>query len=208
MGDGTSQLSYDLPEREAAPQKLSYTKTFDNLEQGKDWIFIRNYNKDKYHFEKGLLRLDGVKDNLFAGELPTVAAVRQCEFKEEVSVTVKGACEEAGITIYMDENHHYDLYITEDSNAVLRLTIGNLSKEMKQIPVKDNTATLKISASEYEYHFAVENGGTTVPMGVGQTRYLSSEVAGGFTGVVYGLYAVDENDRSAVFTNLSIIHEE
>lgn len=208
MGDGTSQLSYDLPEREAAPQQLSYTKTFANLEQGKDWIFLRNYNKDRYHFEEDVLRLDGAKDNLFEGELPTVAAVRQCEFKEEVSVTVHGGCEEAGITIYMDENHHYDLYITEESNVVLRLTIGNLSKEMKQIPVKDNTATLKISASEYEYHFAVESGGETIPMGIGETRYLSSEVAGGFTGVVYGLYAVDKNGRSAVFTNLSIIHEE
>lgn len=208
MGDGTSQLFYDLPEREAAPQKLSYKKTFANLERGKDWIFIRNYNKDRYHFEEGALRLDGTADTLFAGELPTVAAVRQCEFKEEVSVTVKSGCEEAGITIYMDENHHYDLYMNEEGNAVLRLTIGNLSKEMKQILVKDNTATLKISASEYEYHFAVESDGTTIPMGVGQTRYLSSEVAGGFTGVVYGLYAVDNNGRSAEFTDLSIIHEE
>lgn len=208
MGDGTAQLSYDLPERKAASQKLSYTKTFGNLELDKDWIYLRNYNKDRYHFEENGLRLDGVKDNLFEGELPTMAALRQCEFCEEVSVTVKGVCEEAGITVYMDERHHYDLYINGEGNAVLRLSIGNLFKEIKEIPVKDNTATLKISASEYEYHFAVETAGETIPMGIGETRYLSSEVAGGFTGVVYGLYAVDTSGSSATFTDLSISHEE
>ena len=37
------------------------------------------------------------------------------------------------------------------------------------------------------------------------TRYLSSEVAGGFTGVYLGFYAVDSDSSSvATFTNLSV----
>lgn len=45
-------------------------------------------------------------------------------------------------------------------------------------------------------------------MGNGETRYLSSEVAGGFTGVVYGLYAVDTQGRQAEFTEFVIEHTE
>ena len=41
------------------------------------------------------------------------------------------------------------------------------------------------------------------------TRYLSSEVAGGFTGVYLGFYAVDSDSSSvATFTNLNVIHKE
>lgn len=35
--------------------------------------------------------------------------------------------------------------------------------------------------------------------GKAQAKYLSSEVAGGFTGVVMGLYAVDEQENWAEF---------
>lgn len=208
MGDGTSSLSYELPEREAEPQKLSYVKTFESLKPEMDWIFLRNYRKENYHFTQNALYLLGTADTLFEGELPTMAAVRQCEFCEEVSVKVRSGLEEAGITIYMDEKHHYDLYVTGDGRAVLRLTIGNLSKEMKEIPVEDGEVTLKISASEYEYQFFTETKKGRTLMGNGETRYLSSEVAGGFTGVVYGLYAVDTQGKQAEFTEFVIEHAE
>ena len=45
-------------------------------------------------------------------------------------------------------------------------------------------------------------------MGCADTRYLSSEVAGGFTGVVFGLYAVDENGACAEFTKLVKAYRE
>ena len=107
---------------------------------------------------------------------------------------------------------HYELVVEhgqlKSAAEELGLKQSNLSKEMKQIPVKNDTAVLKISAKELEYHFEVETEGETILMGTGETRYLSSEVAGGFTGVVYGLYAVDKNGRGAEFTRLSILHEE
>lgn len=52
------------------------------------------------------------------------------------------------------------------------------------------------------------SGGTQTEMGFADTRYLSSEVAGGFTGVMIGLYAVDEAERTADFTDLHLTHTE
>lgn len=43
------------------------------------------------------------------------------------------------------------------------------------------------------YRFSVVAEGNEIPLGSAQTKYLSSEVASGFTGVVAGLYAVGDN---------------
>ena len=41
--------------------------------------------------------------------------------------------------------------------------------------------------------------------GGGQTKYLSSEVCGGFTGAMLGLYATGDN--KAEFTDFEVIYE-
>jgi hypothetical protein len=46
-------------------------------------------------------------------------------------------------------------------------------------------------------------GENRVFLGSARTKYLSSEVAGGFTGVVMGLYAIDGEGRWAEFKNLT-----
>ena len=206
MGDGTSRLSYELPDVEAAAQELSFAKTFDNLE--KEWCFLRNYRAENYVFEAKSLKLCGTADNLFEGELPTMAAVRQNEFKETLSVTVESDCEEAGITVYMDEQHHYDLYLDKQQNVILRFTIGCVSIEMKAVPMGQKKAGLRIEAEEALYHFFVVSESGMTEMGCADTRYLSSEVAGGFTGVVFGLFAVDGNGNWAEFTEFAKEHRE
>ena len=48
----------------------------------------------------------------------------------------------------------------------------------------------------------VNDNGTTTSLGYGSAKYLSSEVSGGFTGVVLGLYAIGNN--TAEFTDFTI----
>lgn len=45
-------------------------------------------------------------------------------------------------------------------------------------------------------------------VGSARTKYLSSEVAGGLTGVLMGLYAVDENGKWAEFEKLDLKVED
>ena len=60
---------------------------------------------------------------------------------------------------------------------------------------------LKAVTREEYYEFYVIDGAKEVFLGRAQAKYLSSEVAGGFTGVVMGLYAVDEQENWAEFRN-------
>jgi len=49
---------------------------------------------------------------------------------------------------------------------------------------------LRVDAEEDWYHFSARaHGDAPIELGSGETAYLSTETAGGFTGVYLGLYA-------------------
>jgi alpha-N-arabinofuranosidase len=57
---------------------------------------------------------------------------------------------------------------------------------------------LSIQAHADRYVFAYAPPGTPArELATGSTRYLSTEVAGGFTGVYFGLYATGNRDGGA-----------
>ena len=112
---------------------------------------------------------------------------------------------DAGITLYMCEKEHYDLLIRPKTNtdaasaihatkepeyeAVLRLCIGDIKHEQKIVPLSGNHCTLKISSEPEWYSFHVVDDDREIFLGKAQSKYLSSEVSDGFTGVVIGLFA-------------------
>ena len=90
----------------------------------------------------------------------------------------------------------------------MRLNIGCVSHKVREIQLEEPIATLYIKAEHEKYHFYAMKENQKEYMGYADTKYLSSEVAGGFTGVMIGLYAVDQLNREARFTNLHIEHIE
>lgn len=208
--NGTSTLQVSLPDNVSfKPQARYYTKTFDTLNWNLDWVYLRNPNRECYVLNDDSLKLIGSKVDLFQVGSPTFIGIRQDEFKIQLSCDVSPNCQEAGVTMYMDERHHYEAFAySKDgkTTVTLRLTIGRLSKEERSITVTGDTVNIKVSADEYTYNFYVNDS----ILGLADTRYLSTEVATGFTGVIMGLYAVDyqEQGLEATFTNLSITHLE
>ena len=99
------------------------------------------------------------------------------------------------MTVYMDEEHHYDLFCTwngREKRAALRLHIGDAQQIVNEISLEQEEKTgLKIVSDNEAYRFWVVTGGKTHYLGKAAAKHLSSEAAGGFTGVVAGLYAVD-----------------
>lgn len=128
---------------------------------------------------------------------PTFIGIRQRDFTGEISCEIElTGSVEVGITLYMDENHHYDLAVRASQNGgcevIERLNIGDVKAVQRAVPISDSNAKLMIRANNFCYTFYVSVGGEELQLGSGQTRYLSSEVACGFTGVVIGLYAVGD----------------
>lgn len=99
-----------------------------------------------------------------------------------------------GVTAYITENEHYDLAVEQTSagcRAVLILNIGGIKHRQCELPIEGNSAELIVRSDCFCYNFFIVRNGQEVPLGSGSTKYLSSEVAEGFTGVITALYAVN-----------------
>jgi alpha-N-arabinofuranosidase len=171
----------------------------------KNYIYLRNPHKENYIITDEKITLIGTNVTLDDADSPTFLGLRQLEFDAVITANVKlignGT---AGITLYMDEDHHYDLELEKTGNGVCGcslINIGDVKDYYKNcVEINDDNANLKIIAKPSEYVFYINE---TV-IGKAQARYLSSEVAGGFTGVIIGLYA---ENATAEFTEFGITYE-
>jgi alpha-N-arabinofuranosidase len=112
-----------------------------------------------------------------------------------------GASDEAGLTVRMNEDHHYEIGVDRsvagERMVFVRRRIGSLSKEIVRRPSGPGALTLEIIADADHYRFAFANGaGDAAELASGETRYLATEVAGGFTGVYFGMYATGNGRAS------------
>lgn len=202
---GTTLISFEsdrIPQDVVQEEQKVYT--FENTDWNLDWCYLRHPLTDNYVLENDKLQLKGTEVALDVPASPTFIGLRQRDFTMELSCDVSLTDGEAGITLYMDENHHYDLAIRKSEHrysVIERLNIGDIKSIEHEVDVQNNNnATLLIRANHERYSFFLHTNGQDIPLGTAQTKYLSSEVAGGFTGVLIGLYAYGK-DSSAEFTN-------
>lgn len=200
---GTTRQWIEVPHG-LKPQNRKNIHTFKNTNWNLDWCHLRLPENNNYIKSKNSLTLHGSNVSLNECESPTFLGIRQQGFNVEITCNILLDHGESGITIYMDENHHYDLAINKLSagyEVILRLCIGNIkSIESRSFLGEHNFAQLKISATNEKYSFFVKVDNQYLSLGEGFTRYLSSEVAGGFTGVIIGLYTY-----SPVIPNRAVI---
>lgn len=201
--DGTTEAAYDLAGDFVQTRRRVYT--FANTAPGLDWCFLRRLDMARYAFTAEGLTLRGSAVTLDQAASPVFAALRQKGFDLALSVDVSADGGEAGVTVYMCEDEHYDLALRQCPGgweAALRLNIGGIRHTQAAVPLESGRARLKVRADSLTYKFYVNQNGKEQFLGEGRAKYLSSEVSGGFTGVMLGLYAVGEN--MAEFRDLRI----
>ncbi len=165
------------------------------------WNHRRNPHCENYSLteRRGSLRLRGSAVTLSDVDAPTFVGRRQQHWKFHartmVEFTPGGANEEAGLTALMNERHHYDLAIgwRDGRRCVfLRRRIGSLqaTEGCRELPAT-GPVILGVRGDEerYTFYHATVDGAEEIVIGLGEARYLSTETAGGFTGVYLGLYA-------------------
>jgi xylan 1,4-beta-xylosidase len=171
--------------------------SFDSPDYRLCWNWLRNPNMDDYSLNEraGWLRMKGSAVTLDALDSPTFIGRRQQHKKCRISALLDFAPsaenEEAGLTAYMNETGHYEMVLTFRNGRrtlILRKRIADLVAEVASVPVSsEGPVELHITADEESYHFSY--GPDMKELGNGYCRYISTEVAGGFTGVYLGMYA-------------------
>lgn len=198
---GFTEESYEIQGDFEQQEQTKYT--FENTDWKIEWCFLRHPDMDNYSCLPDKLIMHGTDITLDSIDSPTFIALRQRDFEMCSSVDVSIDCGEAGLTLYMCENEHYDIAIhkTKENTyeIILKLNIGDIKHVQNKMTIESSKAKLICKADHLQYHFSVISGDEETILGSGQTKYLSSEVSGGFTGTMIGLYAVGNNQ--AIFSN-------
>lgn len=199
-GDGTVRIDMNVPTLPLHPFKKKASRTeFDTDKLGVEWQYLRNPVQEHYSLteKKGHLRLQSSPYTLNETKPVSFVGRRQTEhdFTATTSLLFDASAdnEEAGMTLLQNNTHHYDLLLKRSDNQTvvqLRVHIGSLSYVAAEQAVAGNQILFRIKGTphQYTFSFADPKNQKYTELGKLDTRYLSTEVAGGFTGVMIGLY--------------------
>jgi xylan 1,4-beta-xylosidase len=173
---------------------------FDGRQLQLCWNFLRNPSDRDWSLEErpGSLTLRGSAVSLNDIGSPAFVGRRQqhieCSIATLLSFSPVQEGEEAGLTVFMNERFHYEIAMTYDQEAgrkvILRRRIGSLWKIEHEALVQTTEIILELKANARSYAFYYrEPDGDLKPLGSGECAMLSTEVAGGYTGVYFGMYA-------------------
>lgn len=216
-----------IADRPAAADHQAFVKeyTFENTAPGKEWVWLRNPDMENYEFADNghIYRIrsplygsaDGSSAGLTVslserGSSPSFLGLRQQEMDGMICVNLYlNSVGEAGLTLYADCDHHYDFALVRKNTGVSlikRRVVGDMEyiQQKESLPQNTEHVRLVIYTSALEYRFEAEilpAGASGRDCGTAMTRYLSSEVAGGFTGVMIGLYASGTESGWAEFSD-------
>jgi xylan 1,4-beta-xylosidase len=172
---------------------------FDNPHLGLGWNFLGVPESATWSLtdRPGALRLQGTPARLDDGPPVAFLGRRQehyaCTAATQLDFEPTADGEEAGLTVWMNPTHHYEVFITRGDSqrlVVMRRRIGSLVADEARMPIEPGALTLTVRAEAQSYTFGFLNSkGEPQVLATGEARYLAPEVAGGFTGVYFALYA-------------------
>jgi xylan 1,4-beta-xylosidase len=207
-GTGTTNLKMNVKTlSQDETSQVQIRNDFNEDKLGFEWNYLRNPDLSLYSLseKKGWLSLKGNHYTIDSLASPGFIGRRQQHFnctvttKMNFSPADKG--EESGITVLMNNSYHYDLAVIREDDGkkylVLRYTLGHVYAESAKIEISSKDIWLKIISDPQYYNFSYSlNGKEFKNLSKAETRLLSSEVAGGFTGVYFGLYATGNGKNS------------
>ena len=202
----------DLPEGSSPTVPMSgnfeFTENFEGENLPLHWVTPRVPKTSWYRVENGKLIIDYTSQGLGTMRQPTMLARRQQHLNATASVKIDSlpasSAAESGVTIFQSDDYFYALGASLTDEGRIQLTLrkkAGAADEVNGITITSNllpetTALplyLKIEAKEDIYNFYyssdLDNWETVAVEQDG--KILSTRVAGGFVGAVFGLYVQD-----------------
>ena len=181
------RMTVRLPDVPAQPQPAPGHEDFSSI--GPAWMHIQHPIAENYAVRDGVLTLTGNGDGFdWGGWHPTALLRRQesaeCRFGTRVALQGDG---EAGLAIYQSHNGHIEFFVRREkgrSQAVVRVRLHSILHEQAAVSLPKAEARLEVQAHGEHYDFLL-NGREIARV---DTKLVSTEMAGGFTGVTVGPY--------------------
>lgn len=191
------------------PEKSIAVDHFDSNTLDIDWNYLKNPYKENYslHDKTGYLALSCSTVTLNDLDSPSFVGKRQrhfdCDVSTRLEFTPKYNGDEAGLTVFMNERYHYEICLTminDIKQIIVRKRIGDVTEIASCLNYSADEIILGIKSNKKTYQFYCDlspndKEENVIAIGNGECGFLSSEVAGGFTGVYFGLYATGREQK-------------
>lgn len=205
-GNGTIDINMKTA---TLPQTTAIAETvrtdFHAPALGPEWVYLRNPITSNYKLKNKRLQLIASDYDLNSMGQPTAVFRRQqhINFLAETSVQLSQSRigDNAGLTLYMDTDSHYDIVIRRCQKGyeiVLRCRLHDLDIDIASRRIAVDNATLRVTGNSehYQFSFSTDQGKSFIDLGKLNTRYISTESAGGFTGVMIGMHCCKKEKAS------------
>ena len=172
------------------------------------WLYIQNPITSNYKFDKSSVTLSP-HGTLDKNERPTFLGRRQSAAKMTVETEIalpKGGAKnmdcKAGLTVYQINDGRFDLYVDKDGvhvgGRIKSLEVNNNGTD-RDLPANAKKVALRISSDGNMYNFFCStDGGDWQELSRQNCSLVSTEVVGGFTGVILGMFTEAESTGKAV----------
>ncbi|HYV53243.1 MAG TPA: glycoside hydrolase family 43 protein [Chitinophagaceae bacterium] len=196
----------------ALPQSGNFSQTF-TFEKGLDlsFLFLRTYDSASFSFSKpNGLTLKLKPETIMELSNPSFIGKRQqhlrCSTETELNFSTKTANEKAGLVIFQDEKHFYYLCKSVDQGKdIVQLFKSNPDNNAMEIisqasltsPTDKIFLRIKADGDTYSFYYATKpNQWQSIKEKV-DARFLSTQVAGGFIGCLFGMYATSSGNPTS-----------
>lgn len=176
------------------------------------WLMLRNPSEKWYSISKGKLLVKLRPEECHDKGNPSFLGKRQQHIngyaKTSLAFTAKSESEKAGLVVFQSEkNYYYFCKTAHNGKSVLQLLKYNAdhTEVIKEVALLSESApiSLKIESKGkfYNFYYTIDNSKEVLFKDNVDGKYLSTKVAGGFVGSIYGLYATSQGNAS---TNTAI----
>lgn len=167
---------------------------FDGRQLGPEWVYIQNPVTDNYQMKNGRLTLLGGAGSLTENNRPTFIGRRQESARFMMETEIAEAKGTGGLTVYQINDGHVDFYVDSRDQIALTLRIKSVEHDLYRGPVNlsgNEKIVLRVESDGDRYHFSYRYGHRDqyVELGSVECSLLSTEVVGGFTGAMLGMFA-------------------
>ena len=209
-GNGVIDVEMDVPTLPRYPIEEPAVRTTFKDALGCEWVHVANPRTANYRIAGNQLQLTATDVRLdHPSQTPTAVFRRQEDVDvvvtTQVTLSESKAGDAAGLTVYMDPHGHYDVALVgqpDGSQTIeLRYRLGDLLHVEKLVPLKAKASRIQLrveaNASHYAFSFSLD-GRRFESLGRMNSFFLATETLGGFTGMMFGLFAEGESGTRAV----------
>ncbi|WP_439585668.1 glycoside hydrolase family 43 protein [Dyadobacter bucti] len=209
----------EVKQKDALPQagNFDYTLTFEKS-LDPSFLFMRTIDSSSFSMaKKSGLTMRVKPETVMEMGNPSFIGKRQqhlyCTAETEITFSAKSEKEKAGLTILQDESHFYFIAKSiEKGKPVIQLYKAGADKKNMEVlaatPLSDSSKPVKLritaAGDTYSFYFSTGSKWELLKDKV-DGKFLSTQVAGGFIGCLFGMYATssgEQGSNSAIFKYL------